>query len=453
MDLGKVKEVFFLGIGGIGMSALARYFRHLNLSVYGYDRTSTTLTRTLEAEGISVFYEDQVDLIPRSFRSFSDEHLLVYTPAVPADLEVLKCLTNIGYKALKRAEVLGLISQNSYTIAVAGTHGKTTTSTLIAHILVSSGIECAAFLGGISSNYNTNTLFKGEGNQLMVVEADEFDRSFLFLHPDVAVVTSMDADHLDVYGDLSHVHESFQLFVHQVHENGVRIIRKGLNLPVDLLYAAGEVADCYADDIRIEDGSFWFSYKGRDVQIEDIRIEVPGLHNIENAVAAITACLHLNVSPSSIRQTIATFKGVKRRFEYQVRNDHRVYIDDYAHHPVELKACLQAAKMLYPEQPLTLIFQPHLFSRTRDFALEFAEVLGMVDELILMDIYPAREKPIKGIDSNWLLNKISIDRKMRFSPQEVLIYVKETQPALLITAGAGDIDLLVDPLKQIMAHG
>lgn len=453
MNLEETKEVFFIGIGGIGMSALARYFKHLGLPVYGYDRTSTVLTKALEREGITVFYEDRTDLIPHAFRNFDEVNLLIYTPAVPADLTLLKALRETGYRALKRAEVLGLISRNSYTIAVAGTHGKTTTSTLIAHVLLSNGLECAAFLGGISSNYHTNTLFKGEGNRLMVVEADEFDRSFLHLHPDIAVVTSTDADHLDIYGDLDHVQESFRLFVDQVNAQGLRIIRKGLHLPGDRSYAAGEVADCYADQIRVQEGSFWFSYKSQGVEIDDIRLEVPGLHNVENAVAAITACLKLGVSPSAVKESIASFRGVKRRFEYQVRNEEQVYIDDYAHHPVELKACIQAAKALYPERQLTMVFQPHLFSRTRDFAPEFAEALAMADELILLDIYPAREKPIEGITSDWLLNKVPLKRKMRLSAQELLHYVEEDRPALLITAGAGDIDLLVEPLKQIMTHG
>ncbi|WP_028295545.1 UDP-N-acetylmuramate--L-alanine ligase [Olivibacter sitiensis] len=448
LRLDDIKEVFLIGIGGIGMSALARYFQHLGCGVYGYDKTKTTLTSQLEKEGISVFYQDDIERIPAPFQLYSEQHLVVYTPAVPKDLNLIACLKGVGYVLHKRSEVLGIISAHRYTIAVAGTHGKTTTSSMIAHILTYSGVGCSAFLGGITANYGTNVLFSD--NDLVVVEADEFDRSFLTLHPDIAIVTSTDADHLDIYGDASHVKESFRLFIKQVASNGLRIIKKGLDLPADIHYSASEQADAYASNICIENGDYYFDYIGNTEKIERIQLGVPGIHNVENAVAAITAVKHLVEDVGLLKAALTSFRGVKRRFEYIVKSESHVYIDDYAHHPEELKACLAAVKSLYPNERLVFVFQPHLYSRTRDFLDDFAKVLSQVDVLLLMDIYPARELPIRGVSSVVLLNKVQCAEKYLVSPEQAVEYVARHRPSLVVTAGAGDIDLLVEPIKEAL---
>jgi len=445
-----LKQVFLIGVGGIGMSALARYFKHLGAYVQGYDKTETSLTKQLVAEGIAVFYDDDVDKVAFAFRELSDESLIIYTPAVPGNLQIVEFFKNTGYRLYKRSEILGLISREHYTIAVAGTHGKTTTSTMIAHALKDSGYGCSAFLGGISVNYDNNVLFSD--NDTLVVEADEFDRSFLTLHPNIAIVTSTDADHLDVYGDAGHVLESFNLFVKQVAADGTRIIKKGLSLPADVHYSASESSDAYAANIRIEDRSFYFDYTADNYTIKDLQLGIAGRHNIENAVAAITAVRLLGLNERQIKQAMASFKGVKRRFEYVVSRQDCVYIDDYAHHPEELRACLKTIKELFPEEEITCVFQPHLFTRTRDFVDEFAAVLELADILILMDIYPAREQPIDGVSSDWLLGKVHLDRKKKLSNKEVLAYIGKEKPKVLVTVGAGDIDLLVTPIKRVLTN-
>ncbi len=450
MDLENIKLVYLVGIGGIGMSGLARYFHKRGCLVNGYDRTPTALTEALQAEGIQISFIDDVNLIGPDFRENSPSVLVIYTPAIPKDSAVLNYFIKYGFTLKKRSEVLGIISRGMFTIAVAGTHGKTTTSTLIAHILRHSGVDCTAFLGGISSNYNTNVLF-GDNN-VLVVEADEYDRSFLTLHPDIAVVTSMDADHLDIYGSAEMVKESFRMFVSQLKENGKLLRKEGLELEGGITYSASGSADACAENIRVENGSFLFDFRNKELVIKDIAMPLPGVHNIENAVAAIQAALLLSVSSEKIKAAIEDFKGVKRRFEYIIRNDHTVYIDDYAHHPEELKACLSAVKKLYPGRKLTLIFQPHLYSRTRDFAGEFAEVLSMADELILLDIYPAREAPIPGISAAVIFDHVNATFKKQCDKDDALKYIKSTGPSLLVTAGAGDIDTLVEPLKFILAH-
>lgn len=319
---------------------------------------------------------------------------------------------------------------------------------MIAHVLKDSGYDCSAFLGGIASNYNSNVLF-GDNNT-MVVEADEFDRSFLTLHPDIAIVTSMDADHLDIYGDKSHLVESFKLFTLQLKPGGTLLYRNGLDLNNGKTYAANGIADVQAVNVRVEDGSFYFDFKNGELIIENIKMSLPGLHNIENAVAAIQVALQLGILPDKIRTALSNFKGVKRRFEYIVKSEGHVYIDDYAHHPEELRACIQAVKTLYPDKKLTTIFQPHLFTRTRDFADGFAEVLAMTDELIMLDIYPARELPISGVNSEMILEKIELSKKRILSKRDVIEYVKEQKPELLLTVGAGDIDTLIEPLKKVL---
>ncbi len=448
MELSNIKRVYLIGIGGIGMSGLARYFHHLGCVVCGYDKTSTELTSELHREGIPVIFSDSADWIPVSFQSPGEETLIIYTPAIPKDSVILNFFINQGFELFKRSQVLGIISKGMFTVAVAGTHGKTTTSTMIAHILKDSGMDCSAFLGGISSNYQSNVLY-GKNN-IVVVEADEYDRSFLTLHPDVAIITSMDADHLDIYGDHSHLTESFKLFASQIKPGGKLIHRKGLPLETGFTYAVEQEADAFALNIRIENGDFYFDFKNANKSITNIKLGIAGLHNIENAVAAIEACLLLSVSAEAIKSALGSFKGVKRRFEYILKSSDHIFIDDYAHHPEELKACIRSVKRLYPEKKLTTIFQPHLYTRTRDFADGFAEALDMVDELIILDIYPARELPIEGVTSDMILGKMKITNKRKLQKNEAIDTVRNEQPELLLTVGAGDIDQLVQPLKHAL---
>lgn len=450
MNLERIKRVYLLGIGGIGMSGLARYFHHLGCEVQGYDRTETELTQALVAEGIAVSYQDEPENLPIDYRTPSEETLLIFTPAVPKDLKLKNFFQGQGCRLFKRSEVLGIISGSRYTIAVAGTHGKTTTSSMIAHLLKATGYDCSAFLGGISANYNSNVLY-GDNN-VVVVEADEYDRSFLTLHPNIAIVTSTDADHLDIYGDESHLIESFELFLDRVIEGGKAIVKKGLPFSGEITYAKEEECDAYAQHIRVEDGEFYFDYVSGELLISDIHLGIPGTHNVENAVAAITVALLLGIEVEKIKEALSSFCGVKRRFEYIVRQANHVYIDDYAHHPEELRAFLSSMRKLYPEKKLTVVFQPHLFSRTRDFVDGFAEVLAMADELLLMEIYPARELPIEGVNSTWLLEKIALENKRVVAPNEVLELVEAERPELIVTVGAGDIDRLVKPLKEILSN-
>ena len=450
MNINNIRQVYLIGIGGIGMSALARYFRHLGCLVGGYDKTETDLTRRLVSEGITINYIDDFDLINDAFKSVDEYTLVIYTPAVPSELQILNRFQELGHALFKRSQVLGLISQNKFTVAVAGTHGKTTTTALIAHILTDSGFGCSAFLGGLSTNYATNVLFSD--NNVMVVEADEFDRSFLTLYPDIAVVTSADADHLDIYGDKSQLQESFKLFLGQLHAQGKRIVKVGLPFEADIYYSATAKADAYADNVCVKHGTFYFDYVFKNGRVANIDLGVPGRHNVENAVAAIAVAQLLKIPMAKITDALSSFAGVKRRFEYIVKTPDTVYIDDYAHHPEELKAFFSAVKQLYPGKRLTAVFQPHLYSRTRDFAADFADALRMVDTLLLMEIYPAREMPIKGVDARMLLDKVAIDDKHIVNREDVKMYVGNMRPELLVTVGAGDIDLLVKPLKAILEH-
>lgn len=450
MNIDNIRQVYLIGIGGIGMSALARYFRLWGCLVAGYDKTETGLTKQLVAEGIGVSYIDDFNLVPDVFREADDRTLIIYTPAVPGELEIMAQFQEVGHCLYKRSQVLGLISQNRFTIAVAGTHGKTTTSTLIAHVLKDSGYDCSAFLGGISTNYNNNMLFSS--NDVIVMEADEYDRSFLTLFPDIMVITSVDADHLDIYGNQNHLLESFGLFLSQLQKNGKSIIKAGLPFESDFSYAVNGPADVYADNIHIVDGVFCFDYVWESGRIGNIRLGIPGNHNVENATAAITVARILGIAEEKIVRSLSSFAGVKRRFEYVVKSEETIYIDDYAHHPEELKACFSAVRALYPNKHLTVVFQPHLYTRTRDFADEFAAVLSKVDTLLLMDIYPARELPIKGVSSQTLLDKITVYDKQLCTAEEVKKYVKQHRPELILTVGAGNIDLLVEPLKAIIDH-
>ena len=450
MELENIKRVYLIGIGGIGMSGLARYFKKRGCVVCGYDKTITPLTSALRNEGISVVYQDEEDNLKISFLENDPETLIIYTPAIPKDSKILNYFRSGGFTLKKRSEVLGILSKGMYTIAVAGTHGKTTTSSIIAHVLKDSGYDCSAFLGGIATNYDSNVLF-GDNNT-MVVEADEFDRSFLTLYPDVAIVTSMDADHLDIYGDRSHLVESFRQFVSQIKEGGRLIYKKGLDLSGGKTYSANVLADIQAVNVKVQNGSFYFDFKNENIVIENVQLGLPGLHNIENAVAAIEVALHLGIDPEKIKKALASFLGVKRRFEYILKDKKHIYIDDYAHHPEELRACIQAVKTLYPDKKLTTIFQPHLFTRTRDFAEGFSEVLSMTDELIMLDIYPARELPIEGVSSAMILDKVSIEAKQILSKEQTLDYIRAQKPELLLTVGAGDIDTLIIPLKEILTN-
>jgi UDP-N-acetylmuramate--alanine ligase len=451
MELRNIQRVYLAGIGGIGMSGLARYFARLGCIVCGYDKTATDLTIELQNEGMQIIYDDRTDFIPMSFQEPCADTLIIYTPAIPKDSAILNFFKNKGFELYKRSQVLGLISRDKFTIAVAGTHGKTTTSTLIAHILKASGKDCSAFLGGIAANYQSNVLYGA--NDIVVVEADEYDRSFLTLHPNIAVITSMDADHLDIYGDHGQLTESFRLFASQIKEGGTLIYRNGL--PIEhsgITYVAGADAQAKAENIRIENGDFYFDFTSREHQIKDIRLGIAGIHNVENATAAIQAALLLNVDAEAIKQALGTFAGVKRRFEYIVKNKAHIYIDDYAHHPEELKAAIGSVKKLYPNKKLTTIFQPHLYTRTRDFADGFAEALDMADELLLLDIYPARELPIEGVDADMILSRMKLWNKRKCGKQECLDIVRFEKPELLLTVGAGDIDQLVQPLKNILEH-
>jgi UDP-N-acetylmuramate--alanine ligase len=450
MELQNIQRVYLVGIGGIGMSGLARYFHQLGCVVYGYDKTPTDLTDQLHNEGIQATFDDNSECIPKSFRDFDAGTLIIYTPAIPKDSVILSFFKSKGFELYKRSQVLGLISKGKYTIAVAGTHGKTTTSSMVAHILKDSGKDCSAFLGGISSNYQTNVLFGN--NDIVVVEADEYDRSFLTLHPDVAIITSMDADHLDIYGDHSQLTESFQLFASQLKQGGTLIHYKDLPLTGGVTYSTDSNADARAVNIRVEDGDFYFDFNNAAISITNIKLGIAGLHNIANATAAIEAALLVGVHADDIKKALESFRGVKRRFEYIIKNDQHIYIDDYAHHPEELKAAISSIKRLYPEKKLTTIFQPHLYTRTRDFADGFAEALDMSDELIMLDIYPARELPIEGVDSDMILQRMQLTNKHKYSMRQAVDKVMNEQPELLLTVGAGDIDTLVQPLKQALQH-
>jgi len=450
MELQNIKRVYLIGIGGIGMSGLARYFHHLGCIVCGYDKTSTDLTNELKNEGIQIIFDDNEEWIPMSFRKPDEGTLVIYTPAIPKDSAIVGFFQKRGFELFKRSQVLGLISKGKYTVAIAGTHGKTTTSTMVAHILKDSGKDCSAFLGGIASNYNSNVLY-GK-NDIVVVEADEYDRSFLTLYPDIAVITSMDADHLDIYGDHQHLTDSFKMFASQIKKGGILIHKQGLPLDTGYTYSIKDAADAIALNIRIENSSFYFDFRNSNTDIKDIQLGIPGFHNVENATAAIEATLRLGVKADAIKSALASFRGVHRRFEYIIKTPEHIYIDDYAHHPEELRAAINSVKKLYPDRKLVTIFQPHLFTRTRDFADGFAEVLDMTDELILLDIYPARELPIEGVDAEMILSRMNLVNKRKLTKQQAIDAIANEKPTLLLTVGAGDIDQLAEPLKNALSN-
>lgn len=438
------------------MSALARYFHRKGVHVMGYDRTSTALTTELEIEGISVQYEDSVMSLPQLLHSTPKEKILVVrTPAVPKDSAQLQYFLQHEFRIWKRSELLGYITQLDDTIAIGGTHGKTTTSTMVAHILHST-IGCNAFLGGISSNFKSNVLLSDTSRT--VVEADEFDRSFLTLFPKISALTSMDADHLDIYGDEASIREGFLLFLKQTREDGSVVVKKELNIHEDLKSARSGVftysilseADYVATNIRIEEGAYVFDFNSPFGQLSQVRLGLPGRHNVENAVVAMACSLLAGVSINDLPNVLESFKGVARRFDVRFKGESGVYIDDYAHHPTELSACIRSVKELFPNKKIVGVFQPHLFTRTRDFVDGFAESLALLDVPILLPIYPARELPIEGIDSQWLFDKIQKDEKYLVEKDAIFTLLNKLQFDVLLTLGAGDIDTLVSPLEVYM---
>ncbi|MDR1859905.1 MAG: UDP-N-acetylmuramate--L-alanine ligase [Bacteroidales bacterium] len=453
-ELENIKKIYFLGIGGIGMSALARLYRQAGFAVAGYDRTESALTRQLTEEGIDVHYDDMGEAIGQLVPE--DESLVVFTPAVPPDMGERAFFTRQGYIMKKRAEMLGCICNTMDLCAVAGTHGKTTTATMLAHIFRSSPVNCWAFLGGISKNYGTNLLVASESSWC-VVEADEFDRSFLHLTPDMAIITSMDADHLDIYGNHDAVIEAFNTFVKQIRKGGAAVIKKGL--PVEpsvnpdirfFSYSIEGDADFCAKNIKFQPDGYQFDLVHPKGRIDELKLTYPGLLNVENAVAASALALLADLDEDAVRIGLITYKGVARRFDIRYRSSNFLLIDDYAHHPKELKATIKSVRAVYPEKWLTGIFQPHLYSRTRDFADEFAAALSLLDEVVLLDIYPAREQPIPGITSAMILEKAECAAKRLVSVEQLPDAVADFKPGIVLMMGAGDIDRLVEPVKQML---
>lgn len=454
IKLSDYKNAYFLGIGGIGMSALARYFKSLGWNVAGYDKTPSVLTTELQSEGIDIHFEDFNSSIPSPYTN-KDETLVIITPAVPKNLGELMHFQFKEFEIVKRSEVLGLITQESKGLGVAGTHGKTTTSTMLAYILDQSETKCNAFLGGISANFNSNLVLNASA-EYTVIEADEFDRSFLRLSPFASIITSADPDHLDIYGDASHFREGFEMYANLHPADGVVIQRYGLNLPTNaqtFTYGVNEVeADFSAHNLRYENERFLMDVSLPYEDLVDVELGIPGWHNAENALACIALCYQLEIELDVVCDALKTFKGVKRRFEYQIKSQKLIYIDDYAHHPTELKALIDSIKLMYPDRQVTGVFQPHLFSRTRDFFDGFAEQLSRLDEAIVMPIYPARELPIPGVTSDALLDAIKNDSKKILSPSEVVSYLSTKDEGVFLTIGAGDIDRIVPQLKEIWSE-
>ena len=456
MKLENYHSVYFIGIGGIGMSALARWFNHNGFSVSGYDKTPTTLTNKLIEEGIKIHFEDDINLIPEKIKSDKSGSLIIITPAIPKYHTELNFLKDNGYELYKRSQVLGMISAEFHLVAVAGTHGKTTTSSMIAHLLKHAGRDITAFLGGIATNYNSNYIANQnkDGKAIAVVEADEFDRSFLTLHPDVAVVTSADADHLDIYGDKTHLEDSFKAFISQVKANGKLFINE--KIAKDLVsddydksantYGINR-GQFFASNITMSSGFFEFNYCDEQCNINNLMLGVPGFHNVENATVAIAVALDLGLTPEEIKAGIESYRGVKRRFEYIIKSEKIVFVDDYAHHPTEIESFLKSLKAMYPDKKVTAIFQPHLFTRTRDFVDGFAESLDIADEVILLDIYPAREEPIEGVTSKIIFDKMKTE-KVLINKEMLLSHLETEDFEVIATIGAGDIDKLVQPIKE-----
>jgi len=451
MNVRALKRVYFVGIGGIGMSALARFFRSQGTVVNGYDRTETALTKQLVAEGMGVHYTDDINLLDK------ETELVVYTPAIPKDHAELNWYRDNGYAVYKRSDVLQWITEALFAVTVAGTHGKTTISTMIAYLLRETGYGCNAFLGGISVNYNSN--YWSSDNATAVIEADEYDRSFLKLFPDIAVLTAMDADHLDIYGTAEEVEAAFIQYTKNIKPGGTLIAKHGLHRAKDLQASniityslQNDAADVYGTNILQKDGGYIFDVIGKGWIVNGVHLPIGGMHNVENSIAAIAVTQQLEIEAGLVKDALAGFKGIKRRFEYVVKNDKVVYVDDYAHHPEELAALIKSAKRLFVGRKCVVAFQPHLFSRTRDFADGFAESLSMADEVILLDIYPARELPIEGVTSQMIADRMGNPNHTILSKEGLIEYVKAAPLDLFITAGAGDIDKLVNPIKEILEN-
>lgn len=451
MKLEDIHSVYMIGIGGIGMSALARWFKQRDIPVSGYDRVETTLTKKLVSEGISVHYEDRIDRIDEKFQN-KDNTLVIYTPAIPGDHQELRYFKSEGFNLIKRSEVLGMITKDHFTIAVAGTHGKTTTSSMIAHILNGSEKGCSAFVGGIMTNYDSNLIIGNEDSPV-VVEADEFDRSFMRLHPDFTIVTSIDPDHLDIYGDKETIQQSYLDFMQLTDKDGKILLHEQVANQVTgtLSHAFTSYglksAQIRATNVRVDNGYFLFDYMGK-TEILNIKLYLPGFHNVVNAVAAITAALDQGMSSEAIKARLENYSGVKRRFEFIIRKENLIYIDDYAHHPSEIEAFLLSVKKLFPGRAITAVFQPHLYTRTRDFSAGFSKSLSLADRVLLLDIYPARELPIKGISSDMIFENIDCEEKYRCQLKDFPEILDPFDLEVLATIGAGDIDTLVPKIKN-----
>ncbi len=458
MKFSDYDSIYFLGIGGIGMSALARWFKHKGLRIAGYDRTPTPLTHELIAEGMELHFDDKVEFIPGYISR--ERTLVIFTPAIPKDHAELNYLKDQEFTILKRSEVLGLISKDYHTIAVAGTHGKTTTSSMIAHVLKCAGKNMVALLGGITTNYDSNLVMHGEVTKdtIVVVEADEFDRSFLRLYPNSAVVTSADADHLDIYGDHQTMLTAYRQFISQIEPKGSLVIHHSVtklaeaNNQINVKTYGLDQGQFFASNLTTKDGFFAFDLIGNGQKIENIRLGIPGFHNVENAIAAVLAIRHLQIDEKIVKEALASFQGVKRRFEYVYSKNGCVYIDDYAHHPAEIEAFLRSLKAMYSGKKITVVFQPHLFTRTRDFADGFAKSLSLADELILLDIYPARELPIPGVTSDIIFNQLTSPVKIRTSKKDLLSTLDTMDIEVLASVGAGDIDLFVKPIRKMLSR-
>jgi len=442
MNLNQIHNVYFIGIGGIGMSALARYFKSIGKNVSGYDKTETELTTELIESGIDIHFKDEISLIPTDY--YIENTLVVITPAVPTTHSQWNYFIEREFVVKKRAEVLGLITKDTFCFAVAGTHGKTTTSSILGHILYQSGADVTSFLGGIVENYNSNLI--GTGKTITVVEADEFDRSFLHLYPNIACVTSMDADHLDIYGDSAAIEASFLEFANKITDKSQLFIAKNLDLE-GVTVAVNENADYKAYNVRIENGNYVFDVQTPTEVLSNLQFGLPGKHNLTNALMALAMAKTFGTSNEDIAAALKSFKGIKRRFSYQIKEANLVYIDDYAHHPTEIDAVFQAVSELYPNQKVLAIFQPHLFSRTKDFADGFAKSLSQFDEVLLLDIYPARELPIEGITANWLLDKMTNHHKKVVSKSDLIAEIMKSEAKIIVTIGAGDIGELVPSIK------
>ena len=448
MDLSKINNLYFLGIGGIGMSALARYFNRQGKLIAGYDLTPTPLTALLEQEGMQIHYTEDISKIPE------ETDVVVYTPAIPAENKEFVYLQKSGLPMMKRARMLGELTQSHFTVAVAGTHGKTSISAMTAHIFNMAGKRITALVGGLMNNYRSNVILNLPAD-LLLVEADEFDRSFLEIQPDISVISSIDADHLDIYKDKQKLVQGFLDFARKLPEDGLLICNEKLKLFDDVpvrkvSYGLEKEADVRAENIRIEEGAFVFDLVFEKIRIDGIRMAVPGYHYVENALAAATVCLTKGVRPEDVKRGLESFKGVERRFDYRIRTTGLVFIDDYAHHPEEIRATIRAVRAVYPGKKITGVFQPHLYSRTRDLADDFARALETLDRVILLTIYPAREKPIKGVDSSLILDKINNPEKMLFSKEQLLKYLQREKPELLLTLGAGDIGIMVPEIEKIL---